>query len=226
MMSKVLLAVLVISLAYVSDAVFFRVRYPGKNFVDMADCQEGSETQGGSVRIPSRNGWGRTNFRQCGKYCLKQVLRGDRKGDADLQAIVGSEWTANACNCISGGTPTFQSQAATSSCIFKQDDSETDNDDNEATLPFAGECKSGQEIGGLTEIVPNDGGGLESETACGRYCYNLKLAGEQKGEGDEQWISSSEWDDTPTCNCIFTMSSAYFQENAAKASCIFDADDF
>merc|ERR1712072_327992 len=131
MMSKLLLAVLVISLAYVSDAVSFRERFPDQKFGDLAECKDKTSIEGHRYIIPNKNRYGTKDAVACAKYCLKHKLRGEREGDDELKAIVGSVWIATNkftiyflrryCSCRSGGTPVFEDPAfkIQTSCIFK-----------------------------------------------------------------------------------------------------------
>jgi len=98
MMHKVFLATLVIiSLAYLSDAVFFKDRFPGKTLADLADCKDGHSLAGiretqETIKFKPKNG------KQCAKYCLKQRMAGQKK-DNDNKHIVGSQYLANRCFC-------------------------------------------------------------------------------------------------------------------------------
>merc|ERR1712132_17995 len=98
MMHKVFLATLVIiSLAYLLDAVYFKDRFPGKTLADLADCKDGHSLTG-IVEVKQTTKFKPKSCKQCAKYCLKQRLAGQRK-DNDNKHIVGSQYLANMCFC-------------------------------------------------------------------------------------------------------------------------------
>merc|ERR1712072_1633288 len=98
MMHKIFLATLVIiSLVYLSDAVYFKDRFPGKTLADLADCKDGHSLTG-IVEVKETLKFKPKNGNQCAKYCLKQRLAGQRK-DNDNKHIVGSQYLANMCFC-------------------------------------------------------------------------------------------------------------------------------
>jgi len=158
MMFKVLCAVLVLSLAYVSEAVFFRDRFPGKTLADLAECKEKHGVSGYDFSIQTTNNYGTKHAVACAKYCLKQKLAGERKDIDKLKNIVGSVWggvRSGTCYCMSGGTAQFVSSKyteASTGCIFKPAESE-----KEDLIPGETCWEEGKQFTGTTFDTAADG---------------------------------------------------------------------
>merc|ERR1712072_923777 len=173
MMHKVFLATLVIiSLAYLSDAVYFKDRFPGKTLADLADCKEGHSLTG-IVEVKQTTKFKPKSGNQCAKYCLKQRLAGQRK-DNDNKHIVGSQYLANMCFCgrflKDENTPaSLVIMNRVFSCTFKpaekeeekeEENEEDDNNDVVELIPGKTCWKEGEQFMGTTV----------STTASGKTC--------------------------------------------------------
>jgi len=127
MVSKVVLAVLVLSLAYASEAVMFQTMFPGLNIKKVSTCKAAHTIAGGdgnivlNKRTTSGNGFDRS--RQCSKTCYKKLENGKTK---NRQNIVGSTYNVGSkvCTCVVGGTPTFAPQIGVKACIYKEQKTE------------------------------------------------------------------------------------------------------
>jgi len=126
MVSKVVLAVLVLSLAYASEAIMFQTMFPGLNIKKVSQCKTKHNIEGGTstIEIGDRNN-GYENSRKCAKDCYKKRNNGQKKGDI-RQHIVGStfDWQSyGTCTCIvnNGDTPVkFVAQDGLKSCIYRE----------------------------------------------------------------------------------------------------------
>lgn len=129
MVSKVLLAALVVSLAYVTEAVYFRNRFPGKTLSDLADCQKNSAITG-ATSSEDFIYYGTANAKACPKYCLKRKASGERKNIESRKNINAAYYRLDTtknkwvCTCYMGGSPSFTNEAGSFACTVKQPEEE------------------------------------------------------------------------------------------------------
>jgi len=153
---KFLCAVLVISLAYVSEAVFFRDRFPGKTLADLAECKDNNAVTGYDEAIPTKNKYGTKHAVACAKYCLKQKLAGERKDIETLKNIRASVWgDRKECYCMSGSiVPKYSpTRRQTTACIFKTEE----ESENEDLIPGETCWEEGKQFMGTTFDTAADG---------------------------------------------------------------------
>jgi len=200
---KVLCAVLIISLAYVSEAVFFRDRFPGKTLADLAECKDKHAVTGYDLVIPSKNKYGTKHGVACAKYCLKQKLAGERKDIEKLKNIVASAFShTRECYCLSGGTAKYTpTTLQTTGCIFKAAAPATCEPAITTLKKGTVKCSDGNKEGSTCELTCDQG------YTCGEYEPHVH----------EVTCKNGAWSETPVEECIPKECPISYLENLEKS---------